>query len=400
MTENVAVFLDLDNLVIGARQANLAFHIDHILAYLKSLTNGRIVLRRAYGDSYQNRELVKELTAAGFITQANLSVNNFGKNLADMQITVDAMESLVDERPYHIYVLITGDQDFSPLVHALRKRDKHVIGIGVKHAASSAFASFCDQYLFYEDIIPTPKLDNSEINKLLTNALASLEKEMERVRASVLKQRLDELSQGGFSNSSYAEEGFRKFLARYPQLVQIEQEGTTTYVMTPAHKAQPPSTQLHLRYRTALKKKKLRIVPPKARLLILKEAIMLLQGKTYGWKALINRLVEKFSAQENPTISKNMINAVLLLAQKAQAIQVDKEDSLAQSTVWLTLKGDKAFQEALVLCDQVYLQHILALRDPFDIEEAALALYESKKHTTYLKRILPEPPNQQDAASN
>ena len=302
------------------------------------------------------------------------------------------MESLVDERPYHTYVLITGDRDFSPLVHALRKRDKQVIGIGVKHTTSSAFASFCDQYLFYEDIIPTPKLDDDEIESLLLNALSSLVKEKGKIRASVLKQHLDELSQGGFSNSNYAEGGFRKFLERFSHLVQIEQEGTTTYVTPAPRKAKMEAPQLHLYYCTMLKKQKLRVVPPNIRLLILKDVIVHLKDKEYRWRSFIDMLIQKYKAQGQKAASKNMINAILLLAREAHVIQVNKADSLAQSLLQLVLTGDKVFQQAIILCDQVYLQQIMALPEPFDIEEAALALYQNKKHAAYLQHILPVPP--------
>ncbi len=395
MAQNVAVFLDLDNLVIGARQANLTFNIHHILEYLQSLTNGRIVLRRAYGDSHQNRELMRDLTAAGFITQANLSINNFGKNLADMQITVDAMESLVDERPYHTYVLITGDQDFSPLTQALRKRDKYVIGIGVRHATSATFASLCDQYLYYEDIVPTATINEAEVKKLLSKSLEALEKEMKKVRASVLKQRMDELSRGAFSNSSFAEGGFRKFLQRYPGLVRVEQEETTTYVATPIVKKATRSNshaQYHLQYRTLLKKQKLRVIPVPARLLLLKEMIARLQQQEHQWRALINLLVDALQSKGHEKISKNLTNATLLLAREAGVICVHKVDSLAYSPVSLALAGENLFQRAVVLCDRTYLASILELPEPFDIQEVSLALYDSPGYVPYLQRIMPSMP--------
>lgn len=393
MAQNVAVFLDLDNLVIGARQANLIFNIHHILNHVQKETNGRIVLRRAYGDSQQNRELVRELMAAGFVTQVNLSINNYGKNLADMQITVDAMESLVDERPYHVYVLITGDQDFSPLAQALRKRDKYVIGIGVKHSASSAFASLCDKYLFYEEIVPTASLDGIQVEKLLQESLSHLEKSMERVRASVLKQRIDELSQGSFSNSRFAEGSFRKFLENYPHLLQIEQDGTTTYVTAvrqPASQAPPPATELHLAYRARLKKQRLRVVPAGQRLLLLKEMVDLLRQQPYEWRALSRSLLVICEQKGHDAISKNVINAVLLLAREAGVIYVNQGNSLALSPVALALRGEKLFAKAVVLCDRAYLARLRKLEEPLDLTAAALALYDTPRHTPYLQRILPQ----------
>ena len=91
MTNDVAVFLDLDNLVIGAKQANLTFNIKLILEHIEEMTQGRIVLRRSYGEWRQSRNQMKDLAIAGFNTQSTVPINSFSKNLADMQIIVDAM---------------------------------------------------------------------------------------------------------------------------------------------------------------------------------------------------------------------------------------------------------------------------------------------------------------------
>jgi hypothetical protein len=392
-SNNVAVFLDLNNLVIGAREANLAFNIQYILDYIKQVTNGRAVLRRAYGDTHQNRELMRELAAAGFVTQTNLALNNYGKNLVDMQITVDAMESLVDERPYHTYVLITGDQDFTPLAQALRKRDKHVIGIGIRHTTSTTFANLCDQYLYYEDIIPSAALNGSEATTLLSKSLASLEQDMAKVRASVLKQRMDELSRGAFANSSLSRGGFRKFLEQYPHLVQVQQEGTTTYVTSvgdaPHTPADGDAPNRHLTYRALLKKEKLRVVPAPMRHHLLKALVKLLAEQSYEWRILIKLLVAVGKSEEIGAVSRNLANATLVLARDAGITHVRQIDTLATAKVSLKITGDKVLHKAVVLSDRAYLAKMMALPERFDINDAALALYDTQEYVPYLRRILP-----------
>ena len=123
-SNDVAILLDLDNLVIGAKQINLSFDVNLVLEHIKKLTNGRIVLRHSYGDWRQDQQLMRDLATAGFVTQSAIRLNNFSKNLADMQIVVDTMETLIDGHQYSTYVLMTGDRDFTPLVQALRKRGK------------------------------------------------------------------------------------------------------------------------------------------------------------------------------------------------------------------------------------------------------------------------------------
>jgi len=385
-TNDVAIFLDLDNLVIGAKQANLTFDINLIIEHIKKMTNGRVVLRRSYGDWRQNQQLMKDLAIAGFTTQSTIRINNFSKNLADMQIVVDTMDTLIDGHQYSTYVLITGDRDFTPLVQSLRKRGKHVIGLGIRHTASKSFVSLCDEYVYYEEIVPTPKLTEAQVENLLQNALSDLLKGEKQVRASVIRQYLSEKSNGAFDKSSHADGSFRKFLEKYPHIVAIKQVNTTLYVRRPQKQEQ--QRPLHLRYRSKLKKQKLRVVPVEERFIILKDLILTLQAEEQvRWRQLIDLLAEKYENEEKQ-ISKNLINAVMLLARQAQVIRTLKGRSLSTAPVLLTVKGNKPFQEAVMLCDGVYMREILDLPEPFDLEEAALALHYTPNHIRYLKIIM------------
>lgn len=387
MSNDVAVFLDLDNLVIGAKQANVNFDINLVLDKVREMTNGRVVLRRSYGDWRQDQKLLEQLTTAGFTTQSTVRINNFSKNLADMQIVVDTMDTLIDGHQYSTYVLMTGDRDFTPLVQSLRKRGKRVVGVGVKHTASRSFVGLCDEYLFYEDLLPTPGLTDDEVDGLLVKALEDLlDDDTERVRASVLKQRMVELSKGAFSQTHFGNGSFSKFLARYPQLVIVEREDTTTYIRR--HIVEPETAVLHEQYRSGLKKLRFRIIPAADRLVILKDLIQTLDEEgQLRWRQVIDMMAQKYSA-DGKEISKNMINAVMLVARQGQIIRTLKGKSLATAPVLLMLEGPKRFQEAVVRCDATYLRQILELPEPFDLTEAALALYDSVKYTAYLEMVM------------
>ncbi|MBK6324840.1 MAG: NYN domain-containing protein [Chloroflexi bacterium] len=387
MSNDVAIFLDLDNLVIGAKQANINFDINLVLDKVREMTNGRVVLRRSYGDWRQDQKLLEQLTTAGFTTQSTVRINNFSKNLADMQIVVDTMDTLIDGHQYSTYVLMTGDRDFTPLVQSLRKRGKRVVGVGVKHTASRSFVGLCDEYLFYEDLLPTPGLTDDEVDGLLARALEDLlDDDTERVRASVLKQRMVELSKGAFSQTHFGNGSFSKFLARYPQLVIIEREDTTTYIRRLI--VETETAVLHEQYRSGLKKLRFRIIPAADRLVILKDLIQTLDEEgQLRWRQVIDMMAQQYNA-DGKEISKNMINAVMLVARQGQIIRTLKGKSLATAPVLLMLEGPKRFQEAVVRCDATYLRQILELPEPFDLTEAALALYDSVKYTAYLEMVM------------
>ncbi len=390
MKNDIAVFLDLDNLVIGAKQANLQFDINFILEKIEIMTNnGRIVLRRSYGDWRQNQKLLEQLTIAGFTTQSTVRINNFSKNLADMQIVVDTMDTLVDGHQYNTYVLITGDRDFTPLVQSLRKRGKQVIGVGVKHTASRSFVGLCDEYIFYEELVPMPKLSEEDVTSLLRQALDKLLADgTSRVRASILKEQMAVLSRDGFEQSQLGSGSFRKFLSKYPDVVEVEQDGTTIYVCYPRKKEQEVTESLNKKYRSGMKKQRYRIVPASIRFLVLKDGIRILgEQNDLRWRQLIDQMSASYE-KENKAISKNMINDVLLVGRQGGVFHTLKGKSLATAPIQLQLQGANMFQEAVIRCDAAYLNGILELDDPFDIEEAALALYDSPKYVNYLKMVM------------
>ncbi len=387
MTNDVAIFLDLDNLVIGAKQANLTFDINLVLEHIKEITNGRLVLRNAYGAGRQSQSLMQDLAHAGFIVQSATRINNYGKNLADMQIVVNAMDTLVDGHHYNTYVLMSGDRDFTPLVQSLRKRGKSVIGVGMRHTTSSSLVELCDQYVYYEDLIAEEGLSAIEVQELLIRSRDTLLKNKERVRASVLMQRMMEISQSRFSNSTYPESNFRKFLEQFPEQLRLYQEGSTTYVAMPD--SRDPQKALHQRYRSLLKKQRLRIVPPTQRLIILRDLISLLeQRKELIWREVLVALASAYNEDEKVQISKNMVNAVLLLAREANIIKTLKGKSLSTAPVVLVRNGANTFQEAIISSDAIYIKAISNLPEPFDLKEAALAIYDDEKFVPYLRRVM------------
>jgi len=151
--ERIALFLDYENLAIGAREALGGVEFDFKPIADALAERGRVVSRRAYADwsmfDDDRRMLTRNHVELIEIPQRMGMVR---KNAADIKMAVDAVE-LAFERGYvTTFVICTGDSDFTPLVHKLRELNKRVIGVGVKASTSNLLPPACDEFLFYENL--------------------------------------------------------------------------------------------------------------------------------------------------------------------------------------------------------------------------------------------------------
>jgi len=148
----MAVFLDLENIALGARDANYpSFDIQKVLERL--LLKGHIVVKKAYCDFERYKDFKRGLHEAAFELIEIPHVRQSGKNSADIRMVVDALDLCYTKGHVDSFVIISGDSDFSPLVSKLRENDKTVIGVGVKNSTSDLFINNCDEFIYYDDLV-------------------------------------------------------------------------------------------------------------------------------------------------------------------------------------------------------------------------------------------------------
>ena len=148
----MAVYLDLENIAIGAHNAHYpTFSIQKVLERL--LLKGHIVVKKAYCDFDRYKTFKRDLHEAAFELIEIPHVRQSGKNSADIRMVVDALDLCYTKGHVDTFVIISGDSDFSPLVSKLRENDKTVIGVGVKNSTSDLFISNCDEFIYYDDLV-------------------------------------------------------------------------------------------------------------------------------------------------------------------------------------------------------------------------------------------------------
>ena len=156
LNERVALFIDVDNVLILAQNSGLPFHLSLIIDRVRQ--QGTIMSSKAYAD--WTASLLRPVLGdfrANAIELVQLPTWHTGrenKNTADIQLAVDALEmALSPVRPDTI-VIVGGDRDYVPLVQKLKRYGVFVMGVGVEAGVSSVLTEACDSYVYYDDIVP------------------------------------------------------------------------------------------------------------------------------------------------------------------------------------------------------------------------------------------------------
>lgn len=229
----VAVFIDYENIELSLRsKKGQESEVDWSRVLETAVDIGRVVLRRAYGDWAIFSHNQRALLGLG-IDLIHVTAKR-GKNAADIRIVIDAMEMLIGEHSHISHVLlVSGDGDFTELVHRLRGNGKFVIGLGISGASAEYLINACDQFIFYDTLdvdeaVPLMESDEGETavtfdigeaRQLLRRALKKHEGEW--VSAGKIKYAMRGLNPA-FSERNYNFSSFKSFLSAHPDLVQMK----------------------------------------------------------------------------------------------------------------------------------------------------------------------------------
>jgi uncharacterized protein (TIGR00288 family) len=232
---NLALFIDFDNVALGARDARQRFDIKLLLQ--RVLEKGKIIVKRAYADWHYYKEHMAPLHEAAIelieIPMPRIS----GKNSADIRLVVDAMDLCYSKDHIDTFVIVSGDSDFSPLVSKLRENNKRVIGIGVKNSSSNLLINNCDEFIFYDDIyrqavgqlsksVGNVPADKRELFDFLVQTAQGLLQESRGVLYSSLIKDTMTRKQPDFNERAYGYGNFGELLedARQLGLLKVERD--------------------------------------------------------------------------------------------------------------------------------------------------------------------------------
>ena len=153
------MFLDVENLVIEAQKAALGFRLEVLLDFAREI--GILSFARGYADwSSATMSPFVQRFQSNAVQMDQLSTTR-GKNTADLQLSLDALEMCLQPHAPDIVIVAGGDRDFVPLVQKLRRYGVRVVGVGVEGASSRCLAQVCDEYVYYDSLVRAEAEDDT-----------------------------------------------------------------------------------------------------------------------------------------------------------------------------------------------------------------------------------------------
>ncbi len=211
MSEQLALFIDFENVAIWAEQEFFDFELTDLMEYLQS--RGPVVIKRAYAD-WTRFSRYRDDMLNNSIDLIQLYNVRAGKNRADIRMALDAFETAVTREQIQTIVLVSGDSDFGPLVSKLREYGRYVLGIGPRSITHPLLSNSCDEFVYLETVIgeaAEPEdaySDRERASELLRKALAVFGQRGELpVLATKLKQTMLNMD----STFNEANLGYRQF---------------------------------------------------------------------------------------------------------------------------------------------------------------------------------------------
>jgi uncharacterized protein (TIGR00288 family) len=159
--QNIAVFVDYDNIEIGVKSTlRREFAVSLCLDALKE--RGDIVAKFAYANWSRQEGAVRQMAENAVQMVQRLPSPRGDKNGADINLALDALEMAFTHKNVNAFAIISGDSDFIPLVNKLKAYGKTIYIVGGKAFTSTILQQNCHEFISYESLLDDPKYGSRE----------------------------------------------------------------------------------------------------------------------------------------------------------------------------------------------------------------------------------------------
>lgn len=234
MSEQLAIFIDFENIALWAEREFFDFEITSLMSVLQ--TRGPAVVKRAYAD-WSRFSRYRDEMMNNSIDLIQIYSVRAGKNRADIRMAIDSFEIALTRPQIRTYVIVSGDSDFSPLMAKLREYGRYTIGIGPRSITHDLLVRSCDEFIYLETALgEQPDLDDQscveieEARNLLTRALnAHGQRGDLPVPVTRLKQTML-LMNPAFNEANFGYTQFKSWLDEHRDLAKLFMKDMQLYV--------------------------------------------------------------------------------------------------------------------------------------------------------------------------
>jgi hypothetical protein len=316
------------------------------------------------------------------------------KNRADVRLAIDALETVFTRPNIDIYTVVSGDSDFTELIHKLRDYGKYTIGIGLRAATSDLLRRACDEFIFYDTLVTEEEEEIEEIadqlqlpdpRDLLRRALDVAGQKGELpIFAGRLKQIMLGLN-SSFHEANYGFQQFRAFLEAQSGLVELQEQAGQVYVTLPQPAPVPavvppppvkPVADWSQRYRSFLRDVGMRVVEFATRQQVLADFVATVQAQAepVSLNTVADLLKDRYDA-ENALTQKIAVGDMMRLLVMSGGLAFAGGQPSSDAPI---RRAEALNPDALAsACDTVYVWRLVEGGVPVYTDHLAPVLYDA-----------------------
>ena len=416
MNDQMAVFIDFENVALWAEREFFDFEITGLMEYLQ--TRGPAVVKRAYGDWSRFSRYRDEMMSNSIDLIQIFSVRS-GKNRADIRMAIDAFEIAMTRPSIHTYVVVSGDSDFGPLVAKLREYGHYTIGIGPRSITHELLVKSCDEFVYLETALGEPAdvddqscVEIEQSRNLLVKALQAHE---QRGDVPVLATRLKQtmlLMDPAFNEVNIGYSQFKAWLEDNRDLVKIYLKDLQLFVapldyiqeegqeVSSFERAEPIVSSrlrepeqitrlpLNVQYRQVFSRLKMMSVDMTTRRDVLRDIYREAHDRPGELNSddLLELLLERYEAQDL-TRNRNALREIIQLAIHQQVFDFHDQPVSMYAPIWLAseIQSEADFIER---CEADYVYALIRSGIDIDLDEMAYLLLNDRQQGDYIQLIL------------
>ena len=233
---HAALLIDFDNVTLGI-QKDLTKELRTLLN--SDIIKGKVAVQRAYADWRRYPQYIVPLSESSIDLIFAPAFGSSKKNATDIRLAIDAIELVFTRPEIGMFILLSGDSDFSTMVIKLKEYGKYVIGVGIRESASDLLIQNCDEYYSYNDLAGlTKEVDTPSTQRdpweLAAEAVAQMARNGDVMRSDRLKQVMQQIDPN-FDERNAGFNRFSKFVIEAGQkgVVQLTKLDNGQYEVAP-----------------------------------------------------------------------------------------------------------------------------------------------------------------------